>query len=105
MRHYRALTPVQAGRRYEIGEEIPAEALGDPAEHLRLGIVEPVGDTPDGRSARIQAAIAALPAGTDEHWTKSGKPDLNALRREAGMDDITGAERDREWLAAADGGD
>ena len=99
MTRFRVLSPIQSDRRYEPGDEITEAALVNPARYLDSGIIEPMSASPDDRSTRIQAGIAALPKG-DDHWTAAGLPDVRALRSATGLDDISAAERDREWRVA-----
>ena len=68
-----------------------AALRGDPM----LIVVETDGDPDDDRERRTDAAIADLDP--ERHFTKSGKPDLDALRDRAGIADLTAAERDRAW--------
>lgn len=91
----RVLSPVEADRRYEPGETIPDGVIPEAqvAELAAIGAVE-AADSADDRSARIQSAIDGLPA---DARTKSGAPDLAALREASGLPDITAAERNREW--------
>ena len=98
-----ALMPISAGpgRSHEVGDRIPDGSLSD-AELARLaamGAVE-LAETADDRSGRIQAALADVP---DAQRTKDGKPGLAWLRDRAGLPDVTGAERDREWKLAQAG--
>lgn len=92
----RVLSPVEADRRYEAGETIPDGVVpdGQVDSLVAAGAVEAAPDSPDDRSARIQAAIGGLP---DDARTKSGAPDLRALREASGLADLSAAERDREW--------
>ena len=57
------------------------------------------------RRQELLAAIGALEYGNEAHWTKSGAPEVRALREATGLDDISAAERDAVWeqfQAAAD---
>lgn len=51
------------------------------------------------REERLVAAIAKLEQGNDSHWTKSGKPEVRALGRAAGLEDVRAAERNTAWAA------
>ena len=96
---YQALSPIEADRRYEVGETVPHGAL--PARHaeelVAVGALAAKGVAPDDRSARIQAALDGLADAPDDARTQSGAPNLAWLREAAGLPDLTGAERDREW--------
>ena len=64
--------------------------------------VTPVADpeaAPQGRAERLQAGIARLNRDDPAHWTKSGKPEVGALRAAARLGDISAAERDAAWEA------
>ena len=89
------LSPVEADRRYEIGENIPAGAIpaGQIDELAAIGAVS-VSVSADDRSDRIQRAMDSL--GADD-LTKDGRPALAALRAASGIEDVSAAERDREW--------
>ena len=54
------------------------------------------------RDDAIRKAINGLEDGNQAHWTRSGKPDVNALRSATGIEDISAAERDEAWERHAD---
>ena len=93
---YEVLSPVEADRRYEVGETIPAGVL--PVRHadqlIDVGALAPARDDPDDRSVRLQSALADAP---DDARTQTGVPNLSWLRKQPGLSDVTTAERDREW--------
>lgn len=60
----------------------------------------PAIEDPAEREERIRAAFADLDPENPDHFTKSGKPDLAALRDRSGLADLAAAERDRQWKAA-----
>ena len=55
--------------------------------------------TSDGGEAPVTlaAAIAAIDPDDSAAWLKGGAPQISALRKAAGRDDITAAERDTAW--------
>ena len=60
----------------------------------------------DGRTAAIEAAARKVLAAGGDALTKSGLPKIDALEAAAGLDDITGQERDAALAAIeADTGD
>ena len=65
----------------------------------------PAGGEGEGREARLFAAIAGLVPGDADHWTKDGRPEVRALRRAAGLAELTAAGRDAAWAAYREGGD
>ena len=52
----------------------------------------------DRRDALL-SAISGLEEGNEAHWTKSGEPEVRALKAATGFGDITAAERDDAWQA------
>ncbi len=113
---YAVRSPAQRGRRrYEPGETIALDDA-EAAPLLAAGVVEAppdaapetageadAGDAGAGadpaRAERVRAAVAGLEPGREEHWTKSGKPEVAALRAATGMADVSAAERDAAWAA------
>lgn len=71
----------------------------DPASGPEPGAGEPASLTAEDRASRILTAIAELEPGRDDHWTRTGKPEVAALRAITGYGDVTGAERDAAWAA------
>ena len=49
------------------------------------------------RQEQLIAAIAGLEVGNEAHWTKSGKPQVDALEAATGLESVSGAERDAAW--------
>lgn len=49
------------------------------------------------RRTRLLNAIAGLDREHQDHFTKSGKPEVRALEAATGLDDVTAAERDELW--------
>ena len=49
------------------------------------------------RATRILSTIGALDKANPDHWTKDGKPQVEALEAASGIKDITAAERDAAW--------
>ena len=90
----------RAGRAWSAAPTtVDADAFSaEQLEQLRAEPMLIVVEARDGsRDDRIRAALADLPADDEALWTKSGKPDLSALRDRSGIDDVTAAERDRLW--------
>ena len=57
----------------------------------------------EGVDALVAEADARREKGEEpleEHWTKSGKPDVGALRVRTGLRDLSAQERDAAWAAA-----
>ena len=71
----------------------------DPAPGPEPGAGEPAAPTAEDRASRIVTAIAELVPGRDDHWTRSGKPEVAALRAITGFGDVTAADRDAAWTA------
>ena len=94
--------PVEGdGVRHEPGAEIDLP-VASARQLLALGVVEAVADSGLARDARrggLAAACAALDPGDASRWTRSGVPQLAALRDASGLSDITAAERDAAWAA------
>ena len=110
---YRALSAVEADQRFEPGDvfEPAAAGIGDAGvrQLLNLGVIERApGNDRSTKIAEVSLheAIAGLDPNDNSLWTKGGAPQLAALRRATGRDDITAAERDESWAAyrAAHGG-
>ena len=78
----------------EPGEEEPASQGADPAPGPEAGAGEP-----PSRHDRLIVAIADLTPGRADHWTRTGKPEVAALRAATGLDAVTAAERDAAWAA------
>ena len=53
----------------------------------------------DSRHAALADAVGRLPEGDENAWTKDGKPDARALGAEAGVENVSAAERDAAWDA------
>lgn len=52
------------------------------------------------RAELLQAGIAALVPGQDDHWTAAGLPEVAALRTITGLASISADERTAAWEAA-----
>lgn len=52
------------------------------------------------RAELLQAGIAALVPGQDDHWTAAGLPEVAALRTITGLASISADERSAAWEAA-----
>ena len=52
------------------------------------------------RHERLVAGCKQVPLGDPKNWTKSGKPQVDALYRASNVTDITAAERDAAWKVA-----
>lgn len=80
-----------------------AKSSGGPGSPQREGSPAPrspgAGD-PESRGARIRAAVEALEPDRPDHWTKSGMPNVEALRELSGLADVSAAERDAAWKEA-----
>ena len=59
----------------------------------------PPGDNPPQptREERILEGVGKLDPENEDHFTKSGVPDVSALREASGVDDVSAAERDAAW--------
>ena len=75
----------------EAGEGEPVAKGADPPLASEAGGGEP------SRHDRIADAIATLEPGRADHWTRSGKPEVAALRAATGLSDLSAAERDTVW--------
>ena len=82
-------------------DEAPAAtAAGDLAGGAGDSPAPPVGDPPASREDRIAAAAAAiLHRADEEELTAAGKPRVEAVEAEAGLPDVTAAERDAALAA------
>ena len=100
---YRVLSPLQVARvRHEPGVEIaPALAAAEIARLVAAGVIEAIAEDapPEGRVARLRAAIAGLTPGDPDHWTRDGRPEVRALRAASDLANITAGERDAAWAA------
>lgn len=77
---------------------LPPE-IGDPlVEDEILSDADPDSGEAGNRVSTLAAAIGRLDRDDVDAWTKSGAPDIPALAREAGLEDVTAAERDDAWL-------
>lgn len=102
---YRVVTPLDHDNvRHEPGATVTLPSdIGDPlVEDGVLGEPAPDPDPDSGEAGnRIRTladAIGRLDRDDADAWTKSGAPDISALAREAGLEDVTAAERDDAWL-------
>ncbi len=71
--------------------EAPSADAGGPAS------VPP--EAAPSRAETIRRAIGGLEPGREDHWTKSGRPEVAALRAATGLADVGAAERDAAWAA------
>ena len=78
----------------------PASDAGE-GEPEAKGVDPPLASEAGGgeppRHDRIADAIATLEPGRADHWTRSGKPEVAALRAATGLGDLSAAERDAVW--------
>lgn len=58
---------------------------------------------PTSRLELIQEAIGNMNQEDEEQWLADGRPDLNSLRDEAEMQDISSDERDAAWESFQEG--
>lgn len=65
---------------------------------------DPSPGDPDPRRQAIIEAIRGLTPGDPKHWTRSGKPEVKAIRAVPGLSDVTGAERDAAFAEMQAGG-
>ncbi len=120
---YRVLSPLDHDlRRYAPGETVGLDAAA--AEPLlAAGVIEaltgaaapeagaeeevlPARTAGGGEGARAAALLAAIPGlepGNEDHWTKSGRPEVRALEAATGLGGVTAAERDTAWAAHREG--
>lgn len=57
------------------------------------------GQAPQDRMGRIVRACADLSPLSPEHWTKDGRPTVEALEAAAKLPTVAAAERDAAWTA------
>ncbi len=91
------------GRKFRLPKAAP-DAPPAPDTDTATRTPRPAGGEGEGREARLLAAIAGLTPGDAEHWTRDGRPEVRALRRAAGLADLTAAGRDAAWAAYREGG-
>lgn len=83
----------------------PESTDGDILAAAGMQALAPPEDPPDdgvaNRTERLLTAIATMAEGDRDEadWTKDGRPEVRALARNAGVDDLTAAERDAVWDA------
>ena len=103
---YTVLSPVlRDGKRFD-----PGSTIGLTPEHaaplIEAGAIKAVEGaaldkimkrSPQDRLAVAVRAIGKLEVGNPDHWTKDGKPQVEALEAASGIKDISAAERDEAW--------
>ena len=58
-------------------------------------------DVPSLRAALTRAAIGQLDTGDESHWTKDGRPTVDALEALSGLASVSSTERDAAWEEAS----
>ena len=109
-----ALPPASAAQLIAVGAVAPVQSAADPADSDGRAAAPVSGFEPDSaslatggdgdgaedtRRGDLAAACAAVNPADASLWTRSGVPQLPALRAASGLSDITAAERDAAWAA------
>ena len=83
-----------------LSTEAKTDAGGGASQEAPAGDPEKKDPPMSTRHERLVAGCKQVPLGDPKNWTKSGKPQVDALYRASNVTDITAAERDAAWKVA-----
>ena len=83
-----------------LSTEAKTDAGGGASQEAPAGDPEKKDPPMSTRHERLVAGCKQVPLNDPKNWTKSGKPQVDALYRASNVTDITAAERDAAWKVA-----